>query len=150
MEPHLSRETSSLPVFVTVATTEVAEFGTAPARASGPWTFTAFADQGVDTAPRDGTGFTNQYYKPDDTRRTMTPSTSMVDRIATTKPAFHLLAGDICYADPSGEGKPVRSTGGSKPATLETGYEIQVPLFLEEGTKVKVDTRSGDYLGRVK
>lgn len=43
-----------------------------------------------------------------------------------------------------------RSTGGSKPATLETGYEIQVPLFLEEGTKVKVDTRSGDYLGRVK
>ncbi|WP_101649958.1 elongation factor P [Brevibacterium ihuae] len=43
-----------------------------------------------------------------------------------------------------------RSTGGSKPATLETGYEIQVPLFLEEGVKVKVDTRSGDYLGRVK
>ena len=43
-----------------------------------------------------------------------------------------------------------RSTGGSKPATLETGYEIQVPLFLETGTKVKVDTRNGDYLGRVK
>ena len=32
---------------------------------------------------------------------------------------------------------------------VETGYEIQVPLFLETGTKVKVDTRSGDYLGRV-
>ncbi len=42
-----------------------------------------------------------------------------------------------------------RSTGGTKPATVETGYEIQVPLFVETGTKVKVDTRSGDYLGRV-
>ena len=42
-----------------------------------------------------------------------------------------------------------RSTGGTKPATVETGYEIQVPLFLETGTKVKVDTRTGDYLGRV-
>ena len=34
-------------------------------------------------------------------------------------------------------------------ATVETGYEIAVPLFLETGTKVKVDTRTGDYLGRV-
>ena len=42
-----------------------------------------------------------------------------------------------------------RSTGGTKPATVETGYEIQVPLFVEQGTKVKVDTRSGDYLGRI-
>nr|WP_246475829.1 elongation factor P [Brevibacterium renqingii] len=54
----------------------------------------------------------------------------------------------IAQTDPGLQGD--RSTGGSKPATLETGYEIQVPLFLEEGTKVKVDTRSGDYLGRVK
>ena len=42
-----------------------------------------------------------------------------------------------------------RSTGGTKPATLETGAEIAVPLFLETGTKVKVDTRDGSYLGRV-
>ena len=42
-----------------------------------------------------------------------------------------------------------RSTGGTKPATVETGAEIQVPLFLEVGTKVKVDTRDGSYLGRV-
>ena len=39
--------------------------------------------------------------------------------------------------------------GGSKPATLETGAVVQVPLFLNEGDVVKVDTRSGDYLGRV-
>ncbi len=54
----------------------------------------------------------------------------------------------ITHTEPGLQGD--RSTGGSKPATLETGDEIQVPLFLEEGVKVKVDTRSGDYLGRVK
>src|SRR5699024_10454133 len=54
----------------------------------------------------------------------------------------------ITHTEPGLQGD--RSTGGSKPATLETGYEIQVPLFLDEGTAVKVDTRSGDYLGRVK
>jgi elongation factor P len=54
---------------------------------------------------------------------------------------------EITYTEPGLQGD--RSTGGTKPATLETGYDIQVPLFLETGTKVKVDTRSGDYLGRV-
>ena len=53
----------------------------------------------------------------------------------------------ISHTDPGLQGD--RSTGGTKPATLETGREIQVPLFLESGTRVKVDTRSGDYLGRV-
>ena len=42
-----------------------------------------------------------------------------------------------------------RSTGGTKPARLETGAEVQVPLFLENGEKIKVDTRDGSYLGRV-
>ncbi|GAA4944217.1 elongation factor P [Nonomuraea thailandensis] len=41
-----------------------------------------------------------------------------------------------------------RSTGGTKPARLETGAEIKVPLFITTGEKVKVDTRSGEYLGR--
>lgn len=54
---------------------------------------------------------------------------------------------DITYTEPGLQGD--RSTGGTKPATIETGYEIQVPLFLETGTKVKVDTRTGEYLGRV-
>ncbi len=43
-----------------------------------------------------------------------------------------------------------RSTGGTKPATLETGHQIQVPLFISTGEKVKVDTRDSSYLGRVK
>ncbi|WP_427868785.1 elongation factor P [Leucobacter luti] len=54
---------------------------------------------------------------------------------------------EITYTEPGLQGD--RSTGGTKPATVETGAEIQVPLFLETGTKVKVDTRTGDYLGRV-
>lgn len=54
---------------------------------------------------------------------------------------------EITYTEPGLQGD--RSTGGTKPATLETGAQIQVPLFLETGTRVKVDTRSGDYLGRV-
>lgn len=54
---------------------------------------------------------------------------------------------EVTYAEPGLQGD--RSTGGTKPATLETGYEIQVPLFIDQGTIVKVDTRSGDYLGRV-
>ena len=53
----------------------------------------------------------------------------------------------ISYTEPGLQGD--RSTGGTKPATLETGYDIQVPLFLETGTRVKIDTRTGDYLGRV-
>ncbi|HKJ36796.1 MAG TPA: elongation factor P [Solirubrobacterales bacterium] len=40
------------------------------------------------------------------------------------------------------------SGGGSKSATLETGVEVQVPLFIEEGEKVRVDTRSGEYVSR--
>jgi elongation factor P len=53
----------------------------------------------------------------------------------------------IEYTEPGLQGD--RSSGGTKPARLETGYEIQVPLFIEAGTKVKVDTRDGSYLGRI-
>ena len=54
---------------------------------------------------------------------------------------------EITHTDPGLQGD--RSTGGTKPATLETGAHIAVPLFLETGTKIKVDTRDGSYLGRV-
>jgi elongation factor P len=40
------------------------------------------------------------------------------------------------------------SGGGSKPATLESGVEVQVPLFIEEGEMIRVDTRSGEYVSR--
>lgn len=54
---------------------------------------------------------------------------------------------EVSYTEPGLQGD--RSTGGTKLATLETGREIQVPLFLEIGMKVKVDTRSGGYISRV-
>ena len=53
----------------------------------------------------------------------------------------------ISHTEPGLQGD--RSTGGTKPATLETGAEIAVPLFVTTGEKVKVDTRDGRYLGRV-
>ncbi|HEY5116196.1 MAG TPA: elongation factor P [Nakamurella sp.] len=53
----------------------------------------------------------------------------------------------VSHTDPGLQGD--RSTGGTKPATLETGAEINVPLFLNTGDKIKVDTRDGRYLGRV-
>ncbi|GAA5102327.1 elongation factor P [Haloechinothrix salitolerans] len=53
----------------------------------------------------------------------------------------------IEHTDPGLQGD--RSTGGTKPAKLETGAEVQVPLFVESGEKIKVDTRDGRYLGRV-
>ena len=54
---------------------------------------------------------------------------------------------EITYTEPGLQGD--RSTGGTKPATVETGAQVAVPLFLETGTKIKVDTRDGSYLGRV-
>ncbi|ODU03685.1 MAG: hypothetical protein ABS81_13410 [Pseudonocardia sp. SCN 72-86] len=103
-------------------TTDDAVFTTAPVRANlAPFTFTAFADQGVNTdpAPDGQLGFSDNYYKPDDTRRTQAPSDAMVAFIAGQKPAFHLLAGDICYADPSGTGQPVKNNGAK---TADNGF----------------------------
>jgi elongation factor P len=52
----------------------------------------------------------------------------------------------ITYTEPGIQGD--RSSGGTKPATLETGITIQVPLFIKQDEKVLVDTRNGSYLGR--
>jgi elongation factor P len=52
----------------------------------------------------------------------------------------------VSQTDPGVQGD--RSTGGTKPATLETGTQIQVPLFITTGERIKVDTRTGEYLGR--
>jgi elongation factor P len=54
---------------------------------------------------------------------------------------------EITFTEPGLQGD--RSSGGTKPATVETGLQIQVPLFIEQNTKVRVDTRTGEYLSRV-
>ncbi len=53
----------------------------------------------------------------------------------------------VSHTDPGLQGD--RSTGGTKPATVETGAVVQVPLFVSTGERIKVDTRDGHYLGRV-
>ena len=53
----------------------------------------------------------------------------------------------VTQTDPGLKGDTA-SGGGNKPATLETGTIVQVPLFIEEGEKVRVDTRSGEYMSR--
>ena len=54
---------------------------------------------------------------------------------------------EVSQTDPGLRGDSV-SGGGTKPATLETGAVVQVPLFVEPGQRIRVDTRSGDYLAR--
>jgi len=54
---------------------------------------------------------------------------------------------EVASTEPGLQGD--RSSAGTKPATLETGAEIQVPLFINSGDKLKVDSRDGSYLGRV-
>ena len=66
--------------------------------------------------------------------------------IGVTPPNFVEL--EITATDPGLKGDTAQ--GGSKPATLETGAVVRLPLFLEIGEVVRVDTRSGEYMSRVK
>ena len=52
----------------------------------------------------------------------------------------------VTYTEPGLQGD--RSSGGTKPATIDTGITIQVPLFIKQDERILVDTRTGDYLGR--
>jgi len=66
--------------------------------------------------------------------------------IGVTLPIFMELR--VTQADPWAKGDT--ASGDSKPATLETGYTLQVPPFIEEGELIKIDTRTGQYVERVK
>jgi elongation factor P len=66
--------------------------------------------------------------------------------IGITLPYFVDLR--VVQADPWAKGDSV--AGDSKPVTLETGYTLRVPPFIEEGIKITVDTRTGEYVTRVK
>jgi len=68
------------------------------------------------------------------------------DPLSVTLPNFVELK--ITQTDPGLKGDTAQ--GGTKPATLETGATVKVPLFVEEGEVIKIDTRSGEYVGRVK
>lgn len=66
--------------------------------------------------------------------------------IAVTPPNFVILR--ITQTDPGVRGDT--ATGGTKPATMETGAVVRVPLFIEEGSLLKIDTRTGEYVSRAK
>ncbi len=66
--------------------------------------------------------------------------------LSVTPPNFVILK--ITQTDPGVRGDT--ASGGAKPATLDTGAIVKVPLFVEEGETIKVDTRTGEYVSRVK
>ncbi len=68
------------------------------------------------------------------------------DPLTVAPPNFVELK--VTEADPGIKGDTAQ--GGSKPATLETGASVKVPLFIETGETIRVDTRKGEYVGRVK
>lgn len=97
--------------------TRDATFTTAPGRGDvpAPFTFTALADHGTDVRdPRSGRDVRNSY-AAGDTRRELMPATALVRQVSLQKPAFHLLAGDICYADAQGLGAPETYTTAVSP-----------------------------------
>ncbi len=83
--------------------------------------------------------------------RWITPSTEVdilfIDGEASDVQVPSAVDLEVTEADPGLRGDSV-SGGGTKPATLETGAVIQVPLFVEQGQRIRVDTRSGDYMAR--
>ena len=64
--------------------------------------------------------------------------------IVVTPPNFVVL--EITETDPGVKGDT--SSGGNKPATTETGAVVRVPLFVQIGEKIKIDTRTGEYVSR--
>lgn len=66
--------------------------------------------------------------------------------LSITPPNFVEMA--ITQTDPGVRGDT--ATGGTKPATMPTGAVVKVPLFVEEGEVIRIDTRNGEYVSRVK
>lgn len=85
-----------------------------------------------------------------DSARYMLENTEAIVAIHENNPLYIELPASVTltvtYTEPGIQGD--RSSGGTKPATVETGIEIQVPLFIKQDEKILVDTRDGSYLGR--
>ncbi len=92
--------------------------------------------------PSDGTGEDMRWVRPNDTVEVL-----FVDERPAGVQVASAIDLKITQTQPGLKGDTA-SGGGTKPATLETGVEVQVPLFIEEGETVRVDTRSGEYVSR--
>ncbi len=92
--------------------------------------------------PRDTLGDVAKYVKESETVNML-----LRDGVPVTVEAPNTVELKVTQTDPGLRGDTAQ--GASKPATLETGLVVQVPLFIEEGEILKIDTRTGKYLGRV-
>jgi elongation factor P len=93
--------------------------------------------------PRDGLGDEMRWVMPNDTVDVL-----FVDERPTGVQVPSAVEMAVTRTDPGVKGDTA-SGGGTKPATLESGVTVQVPLFVDEGDRVRVDTRSGEYVSRV-
>lgn len=91
--------------------------------------------------PGDSVGEAGGYMKEGDTVKVLLYNGEL---IGVDLPASVILK--VTQTDPGVQGD--RVSNATKSATLETGITVQVPLFIDEGGLIKVDTRSGEYLGR--
>lgn len=91
---------------------------------------------------RDGLGDVIPYIKESDICSVLL----MEEKPLTVEPPMTVEL-EVTQTDPGLRGDTAQ--GGSKPATMETGLVVQVPLFIEEGEILKIDSRTGKYLGRV-
>ena len=69
------------------------------------------------------------------------------DEVLDVRLPSHVIL-EVLNTEPGFKGNT--ATGANKPATLETGYELNVPLFIDEGDKLRIDTRTGEYVERSK
>jgi elongation factor P len=92
--------------------------------------------------PRDTIGDEMQWVLPNDTVELL-----LVDERPAGVQVASAVDMTVTQTDPGLKGDTA-SGGGSKPATLESGVVVQVPLFVNEGDRIRVDTRSGEYVSR--
>ncbi|EPD78251.1 MULTISPECIES: elongation factor P [Atopobiaceae] len=94
------------------------------------------------TVPADFIGEKNVWFKENDNCQLLYADTEL---LGVEPPMF--IEVEITETDPGFKGDTVQ--GGSKPATVETGATLQVPMYLNQGERIKVDTRVGKFVSRV-
>jgi elongation factor P len=86
-----------------------------------------------------------QFLKEGDTVEAMVHAAT--ETVLTCELPAHVVL-EVTYTEPGVKGDT--ATNATKPATVETGAEVRVPLFINEGEKIEIDTRDGSYIGRVR
>ena len=117
---------------------------------AGEWNVTLGDAKEVKHAMLPGTIDTNHLgFAPSDTTETthLTRLYAYKGKVFNVEPPFFV---DLVVTDTDPGFAGNTATNATKPATLETGAEVKVPLFIEPGEKIQIDTRTGEYLSRSK